>query len=79
LDFLYYGYILESILFCNTIKLFMAKLGRPPLPKRKALGRLISLRLRPEELQKINEAAERSNLKLSAWIRKVLSKAAEKQ
>jgi uncharacterized protein (DUF1778 family) len=49
------------------------KVGRPPVPKDKALAPGISIRLNPEETQAINEAATRSGIRSrSEWARKAL-------
>lgn len=54
------------------------KIGRPPLPAGEAKGRVFQMRLTDAERQAYEEAAERAEVTLSAWIRQCLNKAAKK-
>jgi len=54
------------------------KKGRPTLPSAKARGNILSLRLQPSERRKLDEAAERTGMKITAWSRKRLLEAAER-
>lgn len=46
--------------------------GRPKLPKGKVMGRIVQVRLTPDEFKAVTLAAKSSNQTLSAWIRGTL-------
>ena len=48
------------------------KMGRPPLPKEEAKGSLLSVRFNADERAAIDEAAEKADLSVSAWVRKTI-------
>jgi hypothetical protein len=50
--------------------------GRPKLPKGDALGSVITVRLSKLERKAVGNAANRDDLKLSEWVRRVLLSAA---
>jgi len=52
------------------------KMGRPKVPKSKALGEVFSGRLRPDEGKEVRAAIRQSGKSQSAWIREALLKAA---
>ena len=52
-------------------------MGRPKVPKIKALAPGISVRLTPSERQAVDAAIARSGLTQSEWARKVLLSATE--
>jgi hypothetical protein len=52
------------------------KIGRPPLPRKLALGEVFSARLRVEEARHVKEAISKSGLARSEWIRGALLKVA---
>ena len=52
------------------------KIGRPKVPKSKALAKYLSLRLRPDEQREVDAAIERSGKSKSDWLRDVLLAAA---
>ena len=55
------------------------KLGRPKLPKGHAKGKILPVRVNPDELKLFTKAATASEHKtLSAWIRHTLKEAANK-
>lgn len=47
------------------------KLGRPPLPKGEAKGRLVLFRATDEDVELIKQAAEIANVSMSQFIRDV--------
>jgi len=51
------------------------KVGRPALPRGKARGELIALRLQPEERAAYEKAAKKAGVGLSVWIRATLKNA----
>ena len=54
------------------------KMGRPTLPKGQAKGRIVPVRVNPDELKAFTKAAKASEHKtLSGWIRHTLKMAAE--
>jgi hypothetical protein len=48
------------------------KVGRPKLPKGEAKGRIVPVRFRAEDLEKMERAARRAKMVLSEWIRSKL-------
>jgi len=52
------------------------KMGRPPVPRKLALGEVFSARLRLDEARDVKEAINNSGLARSEWIRCALLKAA---
>jgi len=57
-------------------KVKAVKIGRPPLPKQQAKGRLLSVRFSTEDFSRISRAAIASDESLSDWSRRVLLAAA---
>lgn len=55
------------------------KLGRPRVPKGKALNPGFSVRLLPAEAKEIREAIQQSGMSQSDWIREALLNAARAQ
>jgi predicted HicB family RNase H-like nuclease len=53
------------------------KVGRPKLPTGIAKGRVMHVRLTPEEIERINASAKASNKTISEWIRSTLNAAIE--
>jgi uncharacterized protein (DUF1778 family) len=53
------------------------KIGRPKLPKGKAKGKLLALRLNSDDLKRIGAAAKASKQTVSDWIRSTLNAALE--
>lgn len=53
------------------------KLGRPKLPKDQARGILVGARFSASEARQVVDAAKRSKLSKSEWVRKVLLSAAK--
>ena len=51
-------------------------MGRPPVPRKLALGEVFSARLRLDEARDVKEAINNSGLARSEWIRCALLKAA---
>jgi len=49
-----------------------AKMGRPRIPKKEALGEIFCGRLRPDEAREVKKAIETSNVSRSAWVRDAL-------
>ena len=49
--------------------------GRPKLPKGQDRGRLLTVRLRPDEHAKLERAAKASGKLLSRWVRDALMEA----
>ena len=56
----------------------MAKLGRPPLPKKVALTQNFCARLRSDEARDVKQAISKSGRTRSEWIRNALLTAARK-
>jgi hypothetical protein len=57
----------------------MAKrIGRPPVPAAEQLSEIVPVRMTAEERRQCEQAAERADLKLSAWIRRSLLRAAKR-
>ena len=54
----------------------MAKMGRPPVPKRDYRGEFITVRLRPGEKRAILKAAREAGSQYTDWARSVLLSAA---
>ncbi len=48
------------------------KLGRPVLPKHEAKGKIVPVRFRAEDLEKMTEAAKKNGQTVSEWIRTTL-------
>jgi uncharacterized protein (DUF1778 family) len=55
------------------------KVGRPKLPKGEAKGKIVPVRLDPDDLRLVTAAAKASSEALSEWIRNALRSAAEVQ
>ena len=53
------------------------KPGRPTLPKNEAKGKIVPVRFKDEDLEKIAKAAKKSNQTVSEWIRSTLATALE--
>ena len=56
----------------------MAKMGRPPVPKRDYRGEFISVRLRPGEKRAIIRAARKVGAQYTDWARSILLDAARR-
>jgi uncharacterized protein (DUF1778 family) len=56
----------------------MKEKGRPKLPKAMARGSILSLRLQPSERRRLDEAAEKADMKITEWARKRLLESAER-
>jgi uncharacterized protein (DUF1778 family) len=56
----------------------MAKMGRPPVPKRDYRGEFISVRLRADEKRAIIQAARKAGAQYTDWARSVLLSAARR-
>ena len=55
----------------------MAKrVGRPKLPKKQYRGSVVTVRLQKQERKAVGDAAKRSGLKVSEWVRSTLLVAA---
>jgi hypothetical protein len=54
----------------------MAKMGRPPVPKRDYRGEFITVRLRPAEKRAILAAARKAGVGHTDWARSILLAAA---
>jgi hypothetical protein len=54
------------------------KVGRPKLPRKLALGRVLGARFRPDEERLIAEAIGRSGKTQADWIREVLLRASRR-
>lgn len=52
------------------------KMGRPTIDPKGPLGRLLQIRLSDADHEEYERAAAKAGVKLSAWIRDCLSKAA---
>jgi hypothetical protein len=50
----------------------MAKMGRPKLSKREALGEVFAVRLRVDEARKVRKAIQNSGQKQADWLRAAL-------
>ena len=48
------------------------KVGRPKLPKGEAKGKLVAIRLDPEELKRIDKVAKAEKKTRSEWMRSAL-------
>ena len=56
------------------------KIGRPKLPKGRAKGKILPVRVNPEDMKAFTKAANASEHKtLSAWIRHTLREAARNE
>jgi len=55
------------------------KTGRPPIDPSGPMGKLVQIRLTDAERAKYARAAERADMKMSAWIRDRLSRAARRE
>lgn len=53
------------------------KVGRPMLPKGKAKGRIMPVRLSPEDRKRIEKAARAKEQTVSEWVRRTLMAALE--
>ncbi|PYJ95709.1 MAG: hypothetical protein DME23_23120 [Verrucomicrobia bacterium] len=54
------------------------KMGRPRLPRKQALGRVLGARFRPDEERQIAEAVRGSGKAQAEWIRNALLSAARR-
>lgn len=45
------------------------RIGRPPLPKRERKGKIVPMRMKPEDVKLFERAARKSKLTLSEWMR----------
>jgi len=54
------------------------KIGRPPVPKNKALAEVFCARLRREEAREVWDAIHQSKQSKSDWLRNALLSAARK-
>jgi predicted DNA-binding protein len=52
------------------------KMGRPPIPKKKRLSKIYSIRFRTEDEREIESAIQASGQTQANWIRESLLKAA---
>jgi len=55
------------------------KMGRPPLAADEAKGEYVQIRLTAAERLEYEQAAQRAEQSLSAWMRERLSKAAKRE
>jgi len=53
------------------------KVGRPKLPKGEAKGKLVAIRLDPDELKRIDAAAKAGRQSRSEWMRITLNASAQ--
>lgn len=53
------------------------KRGRPALPKGELKGKIVPMRLKPEDVKLFARAAKASKLTLSEWMRLALREAAQ--
>jgi hypothetical protein len=51
------------------------KIGRPKLPKGEAKGRIVPIRLNPQDVKRIESAARASQKTVSEWIRGAITSA----
>jgi predicted HicB family RNase H-like nuclease len=51
------------------------KVGRPKLPKGEAKGRIVNVRLAPDDLKAMEAAARTAKQTISEWIRSTLNAA----
>jgi hypothetical protein len=51
------------------------KVGRPKLPKGEAKGRIVPIRLNPQDVKRIEMAAKASQKTVSEWIRGAITSA----
>jgi hypothetical protein len=51
--------------------------GRPPLADGQCKSKLLSIRVSPEEHAALSHAADRSDMDLAAWARRILTQAAK--
>jgi|SRR5665213_512839 len=51
------------------------KVGRPKLPKGEAKGKLVALRLKGDDLKRVEAAAKSTNESVSEWMRRSLEEA----
>ena len=54
-------------------------MGRPPIPKAEQLAEIVPIRLTRAERDACEQAAERAELKPTAWMRDRLVKAAKRE
>jgi hypothetical protein len=52
------------------------KIGRPRLSKKEAKGRIVALRLSPDEYKRVEAAARANKMRSSKWMRSTLLAAA---
>lgn len=53
--------------------------GRPPLEDGQDRSKILQVRLRPDELASLQEAAEKAGKPLSAWVRETLLERLERR
>ena len=53
--------------------------GRPKLAKGEAKGKIVALRLNPDDVKRVSAAAKASKQNVSDWIRSTLNAAMEAQ
>jgi predicted HicB family RNase H-like nuclease len=51
------------------------KIGRPKLPKGEAKGRIVPIRLNPQDVKRVESAAKASQQTVSEWIRGAITSA----
>jgi predicted HicB family RNase H-like nuclease len=56
-------------------KQIKAKVGRPKLPKGEAKGRIVPIRLNPQDVKRVEAAARASQKTVSEWIRGAITSA----
>src|SRR6185295_13010120 len=65
--------------FCHYNTRMAKKMGRPPIDPTGAMGRVFQIRLTDAERAEYDRAATRAGVKLAAWIRDRLSRAAKRE
>ena len=55
------------------------KMGRPKLPKGHAKGRIVPVRFNPDDIRRIEQAAQASQKTVSEWIRGTVAAAMEER
>jgi uncharacterized protein (DUF1778 family) len=56
----------------------MAKMGRPPMPKRQRQSSVVALRVTAKERHELQQVAEKTGVSLSDFIRRALGLEKEK-
>jgi len=70
------GKMIDGRYFCRTIFIMKRGRGRPPKPSDERKQERLEVRADSADKRQLEEAAERSGLKLSDWIRDRLKSAA---